>query len=124
MKYCLTGIYTVLHIYKNMYGFKMISFVRIESFTGYVVRTQLNEIAVLRIRESFTGYGTYPTKRNSCVADPGCLSRIPDPTFFHPGSASKHLSILTQKMVSKKPILDPGSKGQKCTGSRIRNTSK
>jgi hypothetical protein len=23
----------------------------------------------------------------SCsVADPGCLSRIPDPTFFHPGS--------------------------------------
>jgi hypothetical protein len=20
------------------------------------------------------------------VADPGCLSRIPDPTFFHPGS--------------------------------------
>jgi hypothetical protein len=43
------------------------------------------------------------------VADPGCLSRIPDPTFFHPGSriqivsipdpgsASKDLSILTQK---------------------------
>jgi hypothetical protein len=37
------------------------------------------------------------------VADPGCLSRIPDPTlhpgfdFFHPGSASKNLSILTQK---------------------------
>jgi hypothetical protein len=27
------------------------------------------------------------------VADPGCLSRIPDPTFFHPGSR----------------ILDPGS---------------
>jgi hypothetical protein len=20
------------------------------------------------------------------MADPGCLSRIPDPTFFHPGS--------------------------------------
>ncbi len=45
------------------------------------------------------------------VADPGCLSRIPDPTFFHPGSripdpnclhsgpgsSSKNLSILTQK---------------------------
>jgi hypothetical protein len=51
------------------------------------------------------------------VADPGCLSRIPDPNFFHPGSriqgqkgpdpvsgsasASKNLSILTQKIVSK-----------------------
>ncbi len=50
------------------------------------------------------------------VADPGCLSRIPDPTFFHPGSrirtvsipdpgsSSKNLSILTpkkQKMVFK-----------------------
>jgi hypothetical protein len=43
------------------------------------------------------------------VADPGCLSRIPDPTFFHPGSrirtvfipdpgsASNNLSILTPK---------------------------
>jgi hypothetical protein len=38
------------------------------------------------------------------VADPGCLSRIPDTSFFHPesqipdpGSASKNLSILTPK---------------------------
>ena len=47
------------------------------------------------------------------VADPGCLSRIPDPTFFHPGSrirtvsipdpgsSSKNLSILTQKKAIK-----------------------
>ncbi len=36
------------------------------------------------------------------VADPGCLSRIPpDPTFFHPGSSSKNLSILTQKKAKK-----------------------
>ncbi len=88
------------------------------------------------------------------VADPGCLSRIPDPTFFHPGSririvsipdpgsASKNLSILTPKKPKKwfrssrkydpdcssripdpdadfLPIPDPGSKGQKGTGSRI-----
>ncbi len=45
----------------------------------------------------------------SSVPDPGCLSRIPDPTFFHPGSrirtvsipdpgsSSKNLSILTPK---------------------------
>jgi hypothetical protein len=36
----------------------------------------------------------------------GCLSRIrifsiPNPSFIDPGSASKNLSILTQKMVSK-----------------------
>ena len=55
-------------------------------------------------------------KQCCSVADPGCLSRIPDPTFFHPGSrirtvsipnhgsASKNLSIVTlvtQNIVSK-----------------------
>jgi hypothetical protein len=47
------------------------------------------------------------------IADPGCLSRIPDPTFFHlgsrirtvsipdPGSASKNLNILTPKKPKK-----------------------
>ncbi len=47
------------------------------------------------------------------VADPGCLSRIPDPTFFQPGSriravsipdprsSSKNLSILTPKKSKK-----------------------
>jgi hypothetical protein len=49
---------------------------------------------------------------NISVADPGCLSRIPN--FFHPESASKHLSILTQKnlfLSSRKydPIAHPGS---------------
>ncbi len=49
----------------------------------------------------------------SSVADPGCLSRIPDPTFFHPGprirtvsipdpgSSSKNVSILTPKKAKK-----------------------
>jgi hypothetical protein len=48
------------------------------------------------------------------VADPGCLSRIPDPTFFHPWSELspsripdphqrnwKNLSILTPKKINK-----------------------
>ncbi len=85
---------------------------------------------------------------NTSVADPGCLSLIPDPNFFHsafeffdPRSASKNISILTQKFVSKLseissglftpdldpyflPIPDPGSRGQKGTWSRIRNTGK
>ncbi len=83
------------------------------------------------------------------VADPGCLSRIPDPTFshpgsririfFYPGSTSKNLSILIKKLFlssrkydpscsSRMRILifypsripGPGSRGQKGTGSRIR----
>jgi hypothetical protein len=65
----------------------------------------------------------------SSVGDPWCLSQIPDPNFFHPGSeffhsgsASKNLGILTQKIVSKFSNPDPGSRGQKGTGSRIRNT--
>jgi hypothetical protein len=84
------------------------------------------------------------------VADPGCLFRIPDPNFFpsripdpnflHPGSRIlvKNLSILTPKKPKKYdlgcssripgpdadflPIPDPGSRGQKGTRSRIRNT--
>jgi hypothetical protein len=52
-------------------------------------------------------------KQCCSVADPGCLSRIPDPTFFHPGSrirtvsipnhgsASKNLSIVTTKYQKK-----------------------
>ncbi len=78
------------------------------------------------------------------VADPGSLSRIPDPTFFHPGSririfsirdpgsASKNWSILPQKngflaLGNKIRVVHPshsGSRtpdpgGQKGTGSRI-----
>ncbi len=60
------------------------------------------------IRFSMGGGGGIGCAETS-IADPGCLSRIPDPTFFHPGSeiftslipdsgsSSKNLSILTQK---------------------------
>jgi hypothetical protein len=97
------------------------------------------ELPLAKLRE-----GEY----QSSVADPGCLSRIPDrnfsirdPILFHPGSRIriKNLSILTQKnfLSSRKydpgyssrvriliflPIPDNGSRGQKGTGSRIRNT--
>ncbi len=66
------------------------------------------------------------------VADPGCLSRIPNPTFFHPGSrirtvsipdpgsSSKNLSILTQnkawfriRIRIRIQIADPDPGGQK-----------
>ncbi len=76
---------------------------------------------------------------NQCVADTGCLSWIPDTNFFHPGSASKNLSNLTQnigfqahprsrsqiRILTFYPsrIPDPGSRGQKGTWSWIRNTA-
>ncbi len=71
--------------------------------------------------------------------DPGSKffpSYIPDPNIFHPGSATKNLSILTQNIVSKLskiwsglfvpdpdilPTPDPGYRGQKGTGSRTRS---
>ncbi len=89
----------------------------------------------------------------SSVADPGFLSPISDPTFFHPGSRIrlffipdpnfflpgsrihiKELKYFNPKIVFKLsqiwsglffpdpdpnflPIPDPGSRGQKCTGS-------
>jgi hypothetical protein len=74
---------------------------------------------------------SYPTCKKSViitsVTDQGCLSRIRDPNFFHPGSALKNLSILNQKKLflnSRK--YDPGCssriQGSKGTRSRIRNT--
>ncbi len=79
------------------------------------------------------------------VADPGCLSRIPDPNFSIPDSwskrsASNNPSLFNPKIVSKLseiwsgmfipdpnldflPIPNPRSRAQKGTGSRIRNTA-
>jgi len=45
-------------------------------------------------------YRLRKNRKKECCGS-GCFSRIPDPIFFHPGSASKNLNILTQKMVSK-----------------------
>jgi hypothetical protein len=70
------------------------------------------------------------------VADPGCLSRILIFSIPYPGYASKNLTILTQKMVSKLseiwfglcipdpvpdflPILDPRSRIQGSKRHRI-----
>jgi len=89
------------------------------------------------------GYFRQRTNKNMQCC--GSWIFIPDPNFSHPGSLSKNLSILTQKITSKLseiwfglfipdpdqdpefvPIPDPGSRGQKGTGSRIRirNTEK
>ncbi len=47
----------------------------------------------------FQGLCVETTVLYRSVADPGSLSRIPDSNFFHPGSASKNLSILTPEKV-------------------------
>jgi hypothetical protein len=61
-----------------------------------------------------------------------CLFRIPDPSFFHPGSRIRlkelkyfnpnkwFLSTQKYDLFYPSRILDPGSRGQKVTGSRIR----
>ncbi len=87
---------------------------------------------------------------STSVADPGCLSRIPDPDFYpsripDPKTATKDrgeknffcqtmlkkkiwtnfpriIEVFTQKIVTKPSktwVWDPGSRGQKGTGSRI-----
>ncbi len=82
------------------------------------------------------------------VADPGCLSRIPDPTFFHPGSelspsripdprsSTKNLCILTPKKAKKwflssknmMWVVHPGSRIRMLTfshpGSRIQGSKR
>jgi hypothetical protein len=55
----------------------------------------------------------------SSVADPGYLSRIRPFSIPDPGSASKNLSILTQKNGSKLWEYDPGCSSR----IRIRNTA-
>ncbi len=92
-------------------------------------------IPQIRIRQnnaSPTGIRIHNAGFNS-VADPGCLSRIRIFSIADPGSISKNLSILTQKIVTKLPeiwsglfIPDPDAdflyqfKGQNGTGPRIR----
>ncbi len=128
----------------------------------------LKEPKSLQIRMTMTHW--YFTE--SSVADPGCLSRIPDPDFYpsrisDPGSKNSKkregwkknfchnffvatnftklhiilvlmkkkiwanfqtiLKLFTQKIVNKLSkiwIWDPGSRGQKGTGSWIRNTDR
>jgi hypothetical protein len=119
-------------------------------------RSGMKTIAIHnKARYGTVRYGTCIICKKSSVADPGCLSdpgsdffpsQIPDPNCLHPRSASKNLSILTPKkwfLSSRKyypgcsfqildpdadflSIPDPGSMGQKGTGSRIRirNTGK
>ncbi len=71
---------------------------------------------------------------SASVADPGCLSRIrlfsiPDPNCLHPRSRirikefkydPRCSSLIPDPDADFLPIPDPGSRGQKGTGSRIR----
>jgi hypothetical protein len=54
----------------------------------------------VKIRDSISGIYAASWLKIS-VADPGCLSRIRIFSIPDSGSASKNLSILTQKIVSK-----------------------
>jgi hypothetical protein len=63
---------------------------------------------------------TFSRLVGSRVADPGCLSRFPDPTFFHPGSRIRNKEFkyfYPQK--TKKWFLSSGKYDPGCS-SRIR----
>jgi hypothetical protein len=45
---------------------------------------------VLAVKSNYRKGGTW---HMNSVANPGCLSRIPDPTFYHPGSRIQPVSI-------------------------------
>ncbi len=102
-----------------------------------------------RIRNCCVLRHSIPIQRASCcVADPGCLSQIPDPKFFHPGSriqgqedsGSRAGSVPIKQFLSSRKydpgcscririlifylsrIPDPGVKKSLDPGSRIRNT--
>jgi hypothetical protein len=87
---------------------------KIEDMHMYLLTETIKK--ALRIRD------VYPRSRIR-------LFSIPDPKFFHPGSASKEFQYFNPKkwfLSSKKydpgcssPIPDTGSRGQKGTGSRI-----
>jgi hypothetical protein len=68
-------------------------FIKLPSCKGVEIEV-LNRVehAVLRIRD------VYPGSRIRIFS-------IPDPNFFHPRSASKNLSILTQRIVSKLSVI-------------------
>ncbi len=74
--------------------------------------------------DSCTGGGT----SSFSVANPGCLSRVPDPNLFHSGSRIQIFSISEpHQLFIPDPDLGcgswffthPRSRGQKDTGSRI-----
>jgi hypothetical protein len=120
------------------------------TYTGSGGRELKGEKALLRLWMGTRAVLWIGIVLNS-VADPGWLSWIPDPTFFHPGSEffPSRIRIKEFKYFNSKnvflsstnydpdcsswirisdpnpdflPIPDPGSKGQKGIGFRFRNT--
>ncbi len=108
---------------------------RHHTYSLWIEHIDLYEILKPSLNQS-CGSGMFIPDPNFSIPDPGSrVKNISDPGS---GSASKNLSIfLTQKIVSKLseiwsrmfspdpdlhflPIPDPGSRGQKGTGSRIR----
>jgi hypothetical protein len=80
------------------------------TYDALISRTQiLRSFGLLSANLGLLNFGRWFSRQLTSVADPGCLSRILDPTFFHPGSririvsipdpgsASKNLIILTPK---------------------------
>ncbi len=67
-----------------------------------------SQLKILQHRKGALVTGKVIININS-VADPGCLSRIPDPTFFHPGYRIRIVSIpYPKKWFLSSMKYDPG----------------
>jgi hypothetical protein len=88
------------------------SWIRILAFPMRIGSSRPKSIVIHNTGFHYQAFSSNITDVRNSVADPGSLSRIPDPNFFHPGSrirtvipdpgsASKNLSILTPKKPKK-----------------------
>ena len=75
----------------------------IQQTADYCRQRKVNVNPVLRIRDVYPGSEFFSTRipdQNFSIPDPGLeIFSFPEPNIFHPVSASKNLSILTQKIV-------------------------
>jgi hypothetical protein len=89
------GVHPVDHLLDQLHlGVAQPVLVRDVVGHAYTINRMINTVSITIILTScFSVMYKDSNERLNCavcdqcsVADPGCLSRIPDPTFFHPGS--------------------------------------
>ncbi len=95
-QYCISG---TLDQVSFSYKIKMANFAGKQNFRGqskvlkFKLICALNKFVKIFSQHYRTDTYLPGIQGYSSVTDPGCLSRVPDPTFFHPRSRIQILSI-------------------------------
>jgi hypothetical protein len=100
---CFRSLFLVIHFENVSFFFKLWDFILYSAENWKLL--SVNVECILRI----------PKKRTS-VEDPGCLSRIPDPNCFHPGS---RIRIFPSRIPVPDFFTHPGSRIQGSKRHRI-----